>query len=246
MLFRQLTDSASRRFTYLVASRFGGVAVVIDPYASQVELTARLVDALDLRLVCALGTHSSPDVESGLAAAKKRMGCVVAMGAESRLSCVSRFLRDGEVLDLEGVKLEALHTPGYTPDAYSFVMDDRVFTGNTLLIDETGSLELPGCDARLQYDSLFTKLLSLPGRTLVYPIYNAAGRNVTTIAEQRVANPKLQVNSVEEFISNSKATEVATIPVDEGAIRESGVFPAGSAIALPDFTDSLKSGTRRA
>lgn len=206
MLFRQLTDSTTHQFTYLVASRLGGEAVIIDPTASNGDLCVRLLQALDLRLICALGTNGGLTVSLGLSHLHQKTGCVVAMGQESRVSCVNRRLSDGEVLDLEGLKLEALSTPGHTEDSYSFVMDDRVFTGETLLINDSGRTDLPGGNARLQYDSLFTKLLALAGRTLVYPgrgkVSSDGVHNVTTIAEQRSANPRLQVQSVDEFVAN--------------------------------------------
>lgn len=200
MLFRQLLDERSRTLTYLVASRRGGEALLIDPVRDQLELYLRLVEALDLRLVFAIDTHSHQDHESALEALSQRTECVTAMGRESQVPYVVRHLSDGEVVDIDGLTLEAVHTPGHTADSYSLVMGDRVFTGDTLLIRGTGRTDLGG-DAREQYASLFSKLLQLPGRTLVYPAHDYNGRHVSSIADERRLNPRLQAQTVDEYVA---------------------------------------------
>jgi glyoxylase-like metal-dependent hydrolase (beta-lactamase superfamily II) len=200
MLFRQLLDDRSKTFTYLVASRRGGEALLIDPVHEQLPLYLRLLEALDLRLVFAIDTHSHNDHESALGALFDQTDCVTAMGRESHAPFVVRRLSDGEIIDVDGLELEAIHTPGHTGDSYSLVMDDRVFTGDTLLIRGTGRTDLGG-NAREQYTSLFSKLLQLPGRTLVYPGHDYNGRHVSSIAEERRFNPRLQALSVDEYVS---------------------------------------------
>jgi sulfur dioxygenase len=200
VLFRQLLDENSRTFTYLVASRRGGEALLIDPVRQQLPLYLRLAEALDLRLVYALDTHSHPDHDSALEILLEQTECVTVMGRESPAPWVILRLSDGEVLDVDGLELQAIHTPGHSDDSYSLVMDDRVFTGDTLLIRGTGRTDLGG-DAREQYQSLFGKLLQLPGRTLVYPAHDYNGRHVSSIADERRLNPRLQVTSMEEYVS---------------------------------------------
>lgn len=200
MLFRQLLDERSHTLTYLVASRRGGQAVLIDPVREQTELYLRLVEALDLRLVFAIDTHSHHDHESALGALFDQTECVTAMGRESPAAYVTRHLSDGEVIDVDGLVLEAVYTPGHTADSYSLVMDDRVFTGDTLLIRGTGRTDLGG-DAREQYASLFDRLLQLPGRTLVYPAHDHNGRHVSNIADERRLNPRLQALSMDEYVA---------------------------------------------
>jgi sulfur dioxygenase len=206
MLFRQLLDERSRTLSYLVASRRGGEAVLIDPVREQLPLYLRLLGALDLRLVFAIDTHTHHDHESALEALLEQSDCVTAMGREARgesgksADYVVRHLKDGEVLELGGLELAAMYTPGHTQDSYCLVMDDRVFTGDTLLIRGTGRTDQQG-DAREQYRSLFGKLLQLPGSTLVYPGHDYNGRHVSTIADERRLNPRLQAASVEEYVA---------------------------------------------
>lgn len=200
MLFRQLLDENSRTLSYLVASRRGGEALLIDPVRDQLPLYLRLIDALDLRLVYAIDTHSHHDHASALEVLLEQTECVTVMGRESPSPWVIRRLSDGEVLDVDGLELAAVHTPGHTDDSYSLVMDDRVFTGDTLLIRGTGRTDLGG-DSREQYASLFGKLLQLPGRTLVYPAHDYNGRHVSSIADERRLNPRLQAASMDEYVA---------------------------------------------
>jgi glyoxylase-like metal-dependent hydrolase (beta-lactamase superfamily II) len=205
----------------------GGEAALIDPVLDHVDLYTRLVEALDLRLVFAVDTHAHTDHQSALSALRERTGCLRAMGGETRVEGVERRLSDGEVLDVDGLELEALHTPGHTGDSYSFAMDDRVFTGDTLLIGGTGRTDQGG-DPRQQYDSLFSKLLALPGRTLVYPGHDYADHTVSSIAEERRDNPRLQVTSVDQYVALMEAlrpddpTHMDAVP--RASLRPSGLF----------------------
>lgn len=214
MLFRQLWHGKSSSFSYLVASRPGGEALFIDPVRDHVPLYLRLIDALDLRLVFAIDTHEHTDRESALEALLDETQCVTVMGQESRAEVVARHVSDGEVIDLDGIALEAISTPGHTADSYSFLTDDRVFTGDTLLIGGTGRTDQGG-DPRQQYDSLFNKLLRLPGRTLVYPAHDYYGRRVSTIAEERQNNARLQVTSADEYVALMESLRPAPQHMDQ-------------------------------
>ena len=132
---------------------------------------------------------------------RETTGCITIMGEQTRAECVSQRVTDGELIELDGLKLRALYTPGHTDESYSFVMDDRVFTGDTLLIRGTGRTDFQNGDARAQYDSLFNKLLKLPEDTLVYPAHDYKGWTVSTIGEEKHYNPRLQVRSVEEYMN---------------------------------------------
>jgi sulfur dioxygenase len=113
---------------------------------------------------------------------------------------VSMRLSEGDRLDIEGISLDVVYTPGHTDDSYSFLMPDRVFTGDTLLIRGTGRTDFQNGDARAQYESIFGRLMKLPDETLIYPAHDYKGETVSTIGEERAFNPRLQVRSVEEYV----------------------------------------------
>lgn len=200
MIFRQLFDSVSGTYSYLLASRAGGEALIIDPVLDKVDHYLRLVHELDLRLVKAVDTHLHADHITGLGALRDRTRCITVMGEQTKADVVSMRLAEGDKLTAEGISLDVLYTPGHTDDSYSFVMGDRVFTGDTLLIRGTGRTDFQNGDPRMQYESLFGKLLRLPDETLVYPAHDYKGEMVSTIGEERRFNPRLQVKSVDEYV----------------------------------------------
>lgn len=200
MLFRQLFERESSTYTYLIAERVGGEALLIDPVRAELSQYLRLIDELDLHLVFAIDTHVHADHITALGDLRTETSCVTLMGAQSKAECVSRKISDGERLKVDGLELRALYTPGHTDDSYSFVLNDRVFTGDTLLIRGTGRTDFQNGDPGVQYESLFGKLLRLPEQTLVYPAHDYKGWTVSTIAEERAHNPRLQVRSKEEYI----------------------------------------------
>jgi sulfur dioxygenase len=200
MIFRQLFDSISSTYSYLIASRHGGEALIIDPVLERVDRYIQLLKELDLRLVKAIDTHLHADHITGLPALRERTQCITVMGEQTKANVVSIRVSDGENIDIEGVSLKALYTPGHTDDSYSFLMSDRVFTGDTLLIRGTGRTDFQNGDPRAQYDSIFKKLLRLPEETLIYPAHDYKGDTVSTIGEERAFNPRLQVKSVDEYV----------------------------------------------
>jgi glyoxylase-like metal-dependent hydrolase (beta-lactamase superfamily II)/rhodanese-related sulfurtransferase len=199
MIFRQLFDGVSGTYTYLLASRRGGEAVIIDPVIEKVERYLQLVHELDLKLVKAVDTHLHADHITGLGALRDRTHCITVMGEKSNVDVVSMRLAEGDRLSIEGLSLDVLYTPGHTDDSYSFRMSDRVFTGDTLLIRGTGRTDFQNGDARAQYDSIFNKLLKLPDDTLVFPAHDYKGETVSTIGEEKAFNPRLQVKSADEY-----------------------------------------------
>ena len=200
MIFRQLFDSVSSTYSYILASRKGGEALIIDPVLEKVDRYIQLLNELDLRLVKAIDTHLHADHVTGLGALRDRTLCVTVMGEQTKADVVSMRVGDGETVDIEGLQLGVIYTPGHTDDSYSYCMDDRVFTGDTLLIRGTGRTDFQNGDARQQYDSIFDRLLKLPDDTLVYPAHDYKGETVSTIAEERAFNPRLQVNTVDEYV----------------------------------------------
>ncbi|MCC6891109.1 MAG: MBL fold metallo-hydrolase [Hyphomicrobiales bacterium] len=201
MIFRQLFDSVSGTYTYLLASRKGGEALIIDPVIEKLDRYIQLVNELDLRLVKAVDTHLHADHITGLGALRDRTQCITVMGEMSKVDVVSMRLSDGDKLTIEGVALDVIYTPGHTDDSYSFLMQDRVFTGDTLLIRGTGRTDFQNGDSRAQYDSIFNRLLRLPDETLVYPAHDYKGETVSTIGEEKAFNPRLRVKSVDEYVA---------------------------------------------
>src|ERR1700741_478921 len=183
MIFRQLFDSTSGTYTF--ASRPGGEALIIDPVLEKVDRYLQLVREVELKLVKAVDTHLHADHITGLGALRDRTRCITVMGEQSKADVVSMRLSDGDRLTIEGLALEAIYTPGHTDDSYSFIMPDRVFTGDTLLIRGTGRTDFQNGDPRAQYESIFGRLLKLPNETLVYPAHDYKGDTCSTIGEEK-------------------------------------------------------------
>ena len=201
MIFRQLFEPVSCTYSYLLASRPGGEALIIDPVLEKVDRYLQLVKELDLKLVKAVDTHLHADHITGLGALRDKTHCITVMGEQSKADVVSMRLGDGDKLTIEGLQLDVIYTPGHTDDSYSFVMPDRVFTGDTLLIRGTGRTDFQNGDAREEYESIFGRLLKLPDATLVYPAHDYKGDTVSTIGEEKAYNPRLQVKSADEYVA---------------------------------------------
>jgi glyoxylase-like metal-dependent hydrolase (beta-lactamase superfamily II)/rhodanese-related sulfurtransferase len=198
MIFRQLFDSVSSTYSYLLASRRGGEALIIDPVLEKVDRYLKLMEELDLKLVKAVDTHLHADHITGLGALRDRTHCVTVMGEQSKVDVVSMRIADGDKLTIEGLTLDVLYTPGHTDDSYCFTLGDRVFTGDTLLIRGTGRTDFQNGDARAQYESL-QRLMRLPEDTFVFPAHDYKGDTVSTIGEEKRFNPRLKVRNADEY-----------------------------------------------
>jgi glyoxylase-like metal-dependent hydrolase (beta-lactamase superfamily II) len=242
MIFRQLFDSASGTYTYLLASRHGGEALIIDPVLERVDRYLQLVRELDLRLVKAVDTHLHADHITGLGALRDRTHCITVMGERTNADVVSMRVAEGERIEIEGLRLDVLYTPGHTDDSYSFLWADRVFTGDTLLIRGTGRTDFQNGDPRVQYESIFNKLLTLPDETLVYPAHDYKGETVSTIAEEKQFNPRLRVKSVDEYIDlmnnlnlpNPKMMDVAVPANMRVGLHQEAIARMGWALGAAD------------
>ena len=200
MIFRQLFDSVSGTYSYILASRAGGEALILDPVLEKVDRYCQLLRELDLKLVKAVDTHLHADHVTGLGELRNRTHCVTIMGEQSKADVVAMRVADGDNVTIEGLSLEVMYTPGHTDDSYSYLMGDRVFTGDTLLIRGTGRTDFQNGSARAQYDSIFNRLLKLPEETLVFPAHDYKGDTVSTIGEEKRYNPRLQVRSIDEYV----------------------------------------------
>jgi sulfur dioxygenase len=242
MIFRQLFDSVSGTYTYLLASRRGGEALIIDPVIEKVERYIQLVNELELKLVKAVDTHLHADHITGLGALRDRTQCITVMGEMSKVDVVSMRLAEGDRLTIEGMALDVLYTPGHTDDSYSFRMHDRVFTGDTLLIRGTGRTDFQNGDPRAQYDSIFNKLLKLPDDTLVYPAHDYKGETVSTIGEEKAFNPRLKVTSLDEYVAlmnglnlpNPKMMDVAVPANMRVGFAQEAIAQRGWAVTAAD------------
>ncbi len=200
MLFRQLFDQASSTYTYLLAADYGQEALIIDPVLEQMPLYQSLLDELKLKLVLSLDTHCHADHVTASGALNLKYQCQIAMGELTHAQHVTKRIRDNETISIDGIELKAIYTPGHTDDSYCFIGEDRVFTGDTLLIRGTGRTDFQSGDPNQQYESLFNKLLALSDQTLVYPAHDYKGMMVSTIGEEKRCNPRLQVTSAAEYV----------------------------------------------
>ena len=201
MIFRQIFDSSSSTYTYLISSGKGREALIIDPVLEKVDQYLKLLNELELKLVKVIDTHIHADHISGIAELRDKTNCVTVMGDKTTADVVAMKVSDDEIIKIDGINLKALYTPGHTSESFSFLMDDRVFTGDALLIKGTGRTDFQNGNPKDSYNSLFGKLLKLPDETLVYPAHDYKGEMVSTIIEEKKFNPRLQVSSIDEYVS---------------------------------------------
>ena len=200
MIFNQLFDVKSSTYTYIIASDKGREALIIDPVIENTEEYLNLLNELNLKLVKVIDTHIHADHVTGLNELSKRTNCTKIMGEKSKSEVVDIKVKEDDKVKIENIELKTIYTPGHTDCSYSFLMNDRVFTGDTLLINGTGRTDFQNGNAEDQYDSLFNKLLKLPEKTLVYPAHDYNGKKFSTIESEKKNNPRLQVNSISQYV----------------------------------------------
>ena len=199
MIFKQVFDQKSSTYTYLIASAKGREAVIIDPVIENVEKYISLLKELDLKLVKVIDTHIHADHITGASKLKKATNCSTIMGEHTPANAVEIKVKDGEKVKIDQIEIKAIYTPGHTSDSYSFLMDKYLFSGDTLLINGTGRTDFQNGSSEDAYNSLFNKLLKLPDDTLLYPGHDYNGELVSTIGNEKKLNPRLQVNSADEY-----------------------------------------------
>ena len=188
MIFRQLFDHESSTFTYLLADKRAGEALIIDPVVENVSQYLNLIKELDLNLVMTMDTHVHADHITGSPQLRESTECSYAMGQESKAECLTHRLKDDERLKIGSLELRAIYTPGHTDDSYCYLMDDRILPGDTLLIRGTGRTDFQNGDAGVQYDSLFERILTLPEDLTVYPAHDYEGRTSSSLYEEKYFN----------------------------------------------------------
>ena len=199
MIFEQLFDIKSSTYTYIISSGKGREALIIDPVIDNTNEYLKILKDLDLKLVKVIDTHIHADHISGLNELNKQTNCSKIMGEHSASEVVDIHVKDNEKIKIENIELISIYTPGHTDCSYSFLMNDRVFTGDTLLINGTGRTDFQNGNVLDQYESIFNKLLRLPEKTLVYPAHDYNGKKHSTIKDEKNNNPRLQVANVEEY-----------------------------------------------
>ena len=200
MIFKQVFDTKSSTYTYLIASAKGREAVIIDPVIENVDEYIKLLEESDLKLVKVIDTHIHADHVTGASKLKKVTNCTTLMGEYTPAETVEIKVKDNEIIDIDNLKIKSLYTPGHTSDSYSFLLDNFLFTGDTLLINGTGRTDFQNGSSKDAYNSLFNNLLKLPEETLVYPGHDYNGKFSSTIGNEKKFNPRLQVKSVDEYV----------------------------------------------
>ena len=217
MIFEQLFDTKSSTYTYIISSGKGREALIIDPVIEHTDEYIKVLKNLELKLVKVIDTHIHADHITGLNELNKRTNCARIMGEKSKSEVIDLRIKDSEKINVEKIELKAIYTPGHTDCSYSYLMNDRVFTGDTLLINGTGRTDFQNGSSEDAYDSLFNKLLKLPKETLVYPAHDYNGKKYSTIENEKNNNPRLQVSSKEEYaeimnnlkLANPKMMDIA-------------------------------------
>tara|TARA_B100001123_G_scaffold355529_1_gene408651 strand:- start:407 stop:1099 length:693 start_codon:yes stop_codon:yes gene_type:complete len=217
MIFNQLFDYKSSTYTYIIASGKGREALIIDPVIEHSDEYVKFLENLELKLVKVIDTHIHADHISGLNELNKRTNCSRIMGEKSKSEVIDIKIKDNENINIENIQIKAVYTPGHTDCSYCYLMNDRIFTGDTLLINGTGRTDFQNGNSYDAYNSLFNRLLKLPEKTLVYPAHDYNGKKYSTIEKEKNNNPRLQVSSKEEYaeimnnlnLTNPKMMDIA-------------------------------------
>ncbi len=200
MIFKQVFDTKTSTYTYLIASAKGREAVIIDPVIENVDEYIQLLKELNLKLVKVIDTHIHADHVTGATKLKQATNCITLMGEHTPADAVEIKVKDNEIIKIDGLNIRSIYTPGHTSESYSFLLNNYLFSGDALLINGTGRTDFQNGSSKDSYHSLFNKLLKLPEETFLYPGHDYNGEKVSTIGKEKKLNPRLQVNSVDEYI----------------------------------------------
>lgn len=212
MIFRQLFDRVSCTYTYLLADKATGEAILIDPVDTLVDRDAQLLEELGLTLIASVETHVHADHITGASLLRDKLGSKVIVPRSGGVSGADREVGAGDLIVFGDHQIEVRPTPGHTETCTSYVCHEAgmVFTGDTLFVRGCGRTDFQGGDARQLYTSVHEQILSLPDSTLIYPGHDYKGRTVTTVAEEKVWNPRLGGGkTADEFVAIMEGLNLA-------------------------------------
>ena len=244
MIFRQLFESTSSTYTYLLGCEETRQAVLIDPVLPTWQRDLEAVGALGLRLACTVETHVHADHITSALRLKREAGSRIVYPASDAFACADDLIEEGKPLEVGGISLEGIHTPGHTDDHFSYRIGDRVFTGDALLIDGCGRTDFQNGDATTLYASVHEKLFTLPEDTLVYPAHDYKGRRVSTVGQEKARNPRLGGGrDLQTFLGIMQALDLPYPKFIDYAVpgnRQCGVCPDGIPDSLQQYCESIE------
>lgn len=230
MIFRQLFEPISSTYTYLLGCEETGLALLIDPVIVTMERDLAELNRLGLKLAYSVDTHIHADHITAALELKKKVGSKIAGPAFDRLPCTDVGMREGKPFRVGGLKLEPLHTPGHTDGHFAYLLGDRVFTGDALLIEGCGRTDFQNGDADALYKSVREKLFALPDDCLVYPAHDYQNRRVSSIAQEKKRNPRLgedkTLEQFKEIMANLKLPYPTFIDYAVPGNKQCGVCPS--------------------
>jgi sulfur dioxygenase len=199
--FRQLFDTSSSTYTYLLGDLTHQEAVLIDPVREHLALYLSLLDEQGLKLRSVLETHIHADHITGASLLREQTGAQIMIRLQDSTKCADVQLKEGDTVQFGAETIAVLATPGHTAGCASYLWQDRLFTGDALLIGTCGRTDFRGGDAGMLYDSITQKIWPLPGETLIYPGHDYQHKHVSSVAQERESNPRLTGKSRDEFIA---------------------------------------------
>lgn len=243
MIFRQLFEPLSSTYTYLLGDEATGQAILIDPVVSAMERDLAELHRLNLNLAYTVDTHIHADHITAALELKRKVGSKIAAPALDRLPCTDIGLEEGKPFELSGIKLQPIHTPGHTDGHFAYLFNDRVFTGDALLIDGCGRTDFQNGDAEAMYKSVREKLFMLPDETLVYPGHDYKKQFVSSIAQEKARNPRLgedrTLDEFKEIMANLNLPYPKFIDYAVPGNRQCGVCPSELPLNLEEYCNQM-------